>query len=136
MFRRVRLARVVTHVERARVTFVGGEVPLLVLHDVPEAAALPRLVVSETGVVSCAGWQLVTQVTACELKGPDTVSFYIGALAGRHDVERQREWLAAVEAAGGVVIVATDDPAPIRKVADLAHRPGLRGGFISVRPTR
>ena len=64
------------------------------------------------------------------------MGFYIGALAGRHDVERQREWIEAVEAAGGVIIVGTDDPTPITSAADLVGRTGLRGGFVCIAASR
>jgi len=99
---RARLAGVVAYVERRRVTFVGGRVPLLILRGVAETATLPPLVLTESTAGPCVGWQILAQLTACSLDGPGQ-GFYIGALAGRHDVERQREWLAQVEAAEPVV---------------------------------
>jgi hypothetical protein len=127
---------VVAFVERAHVTFVGGRVPLLVLRGVAEAVALPELTLTEETAATCVGWLIRPQVIACEVEGPEQARFYIGALAGRHDVERQLEWLEAVRAAGGVVIVATDEIAPIRTLADLAGRAGLRGGFVCVEGSR
>jgi hypothetical protein len=127
---------VVAYVERTRVTFVKGRVPLLVMRGVPEAQSLPELTLTDGTALTCAGWQLAPRLTACTLDGPEQVGFYIGALAGRHDVERQREWIEAVEAAGGVIIVATDDPTPIRSLADLVGRKGLRGGFVCVAGSR
>jgi hypothetical protein len=127
---------VVAYVERRRVTFVGGRVPLLILRGVPEADALPPLVLTEASAGPCANWEILAKLTACTLDGPDQVGFYIGALADRHDVERQRGWLAQVEAAGGVIVVATDDIAPIRSLADLVGRKGLRGGFVCVAGSR
>ena len=128
---RARLAGVVAYVERRRVTFVGGRVPLLILRGVAETATLPPLVLTESTAGPCVDWQILAQLTACSLDGPGQ-GFYIGALAGRHDVERQREWLAQVEAAGGVIVVATDDISPITSLADLVGRSGLRGGFVCV----
>jgi hypothetical protein len=122
---------VVAYVERKRVTFVGGRMPLLILRGVPEAAALPPLVLTESSAGPCVDWQILAQLTACTLNGPE-VGFYIGALADRRDVERQRDWMAQVEAAGGVIVVATDDIAPVSSLSDLVGRPGLRGGFVCV----
>ena len=126
----------VAYVERRRVTFVGGRVPLLILRGVPEAEALPPLALTETSAGPCVDWEILAKLTACTLAGPGELGFYVGALADRHDVERQRAWLAQVEAAGGVIVVATDDIAPITSLADLAGREGLRGGFVCVAGSR
>jgi hypothetical protein len=126
----------VTYVERRQVTFVGGRVPMLILRGVPETGALPALVLTDGAAGSCAGWQILPRLTACVVDGPAQTGFFIGAVADRLDVPRQREWMDQVHTAGGVVVVATDEIAPVNSLADLVGRLGLRGGFVTVAGSR
>ncbi len=122
-------------VDRTRVSYLPGQMPMILLRDVPDSVDLPPLQTIGDGLVApCAGWVMMASSNLCIVEGPANVGFLLPvAEEGESDAAETakfQRWLDAVAAAEGAVLVAAESVYDIISVADVVERPGLRGGFV------
>lgn len=121
-------------VDRTKVAYLGGRMPMILLHDVPTAFDLPPLSTTAGQVAPCAGWVLMASGAMCVVDGPGNLGYLLpianDAAMDLTTFKEHQLWLAAVDAAGGVVVVAGENTRDIASVEDIVDRTGLRGGFI------
>jgi hypothetical protein len=119
-------------VDRHRVTYLTDHTPLIVLSHVAQSVDLPPLQTTSGGIAPCAGWVLSAGATMCVVDGPGDVGFLLAASGEAPSPEDvgYRVWSAAVQVAGGAVVIAGPDALGITTLAEALARPGLRGGFV------
>ncbi|MEV6208841.1 hypothetical protein [Kitasatospora sp. NPDC051914] len=118
--------------ENAR--FVTGPVPpLLLLGATPVHAALPPLNGPGEGLPVCEGWTPVPSLIMCVVDGPGEAGCVIPALTAPGDPEEAEHidaWCAAVEEAGGAVVVSLDAMPEQVDRAEVFGGDASRGGFV------
>ncbi|MCU7822350.1 hypothetical protein [Kitasatospora sp. DSM 101779] len=115
--------------------FVTGPVPpLLLLGAAPVHTGLPALADGPDGAMPvCVGWTLVPSLVMCVVDGPGGAGCVIPTLTAPGDPEEAAHidaWCAAVEEAGGAVVVSLDAMPEQVDWAEVFGGDTARGGFV------
>lgn len=126
-----------TLLPRENARFLLGPTPVLLLADAPFHGELPVLGPGGSGPAGapeppalCGGWRIMPRLTLCLVDGPDGAGCLIPSLRAPTDMGAMLDWTAAVDAAGGALVVSlTAMPGWVDW--DAIHASGeARGGFI------
>lgn len=126
-----------TLLPRENVRFLLGPAPTLVLAAAPFHADLPPLGPEDGGSsgwpkpsAPCDGWRIMPRLTLCLLDGPDGAGCLIPTLREPTDMGAMLDWCAAVDAAGGAIVVSLKGIPDRLDWAEILADGEARGGFL------